>query len=163
MKWFVKCIKNYANFNGRARRSEYWYFILFALVLMFFFCMADYVIFGLGGRRVFSTVFSLFIFLPQLAVMTRRLHDTGRSGKNVLWFYLAAIALCFLMFLLGDFGSYGGYGNFGDRFFANLLLVFGAAGALAILIWAIRFIVWFCKAGDKGPNKYGPDPKMEVE
>lgn len=75
------CFSNYANFNGRARRSEYWYFILFSFIVN--------VILVLLGRasNVFSylgSIVTLAMFIPNLAVSIRRLHDIGRSG----WYYL---------------------------------------------------------------------------
>jgi uncharacterized membrane protein YhaH (DUF805 family) len=75
------CFSNYANFNGRARRSEYWYFILFSFIVN--------VILVLLGRasNVFSylgSIVTLAMFIPNLAVSIRRLHDIGKSG----WYYL---------------------------------------------------------------------------
>lgn len=67
--------KNYANFNGRARRSEYWYFILLnAIVSVFSFTPLAFV----------SAVYSLAVLVPTLAVCVRRLHDTGRAGTYLL-------------------------------------------------------------------------------
>ncbi len=70
---------NYATFSGRARRSEYWYFVLFNLIIS--------VVLGLLANvsSVFSIVsglYSLAVLIPGLAVCVRRLHDTGKSG----WF-----------------------------------------------------------------------------
>lgn len=73
--------RNYANFNGRARRSEYWYFILLnGLVSL------------LGATPLFPLVglYSLAVLVPSLAAGARRLHDTGRSG---LWLLLLLIPL----------------------------------------------------------------------
>lgn len=63
--------RNYANFSGRARRSEYWYFILLnAIVSLFSFTPLAPV----------AAVYSLAVLIPTLAVCVRRLHDTGRAG-----------------------------------------------------------------------------------
>ena len=73
---------NYANFNGRARRSEYWWFGLFVDVLIFAFAFAAVVF-----SEVFFVLIALFalaVFLPALAVTARRLHDTNRSGWWIL-------------------------------------------------------------------------------
>lgn len=75
------CFNNYANFNGRARRSEYWYFFLFYAVI-------SIVLSALArNSSIFSFIsgiFSLALLVPNLAVSIRRLHDIGRSG----WYYL---------------------------------------------------------------------------
>jgi uncharacterized membrane protein YhaH (DUF805 family) len=66
-----KCFKNYAEFNGRASRSEFWWWALFVFILSW------------GGQIIsqsFGTLVSLVTLLPSLAVGARRLHDTGRSG-----------------------------------------------------------------------------------
>ena len=76
--WFIKCLKNYANFNGRARRKEFWFFnlVYFGLLL---------IISGLfGSQSPLLILLLLSMFLPALAVSTRRLHDIGKSG----WWYL---------------------------------------------------------------------------
>ena len=81
----------YATFEGRARRSEYWFFMLFV-------CCVNVVInilsVFLGGNDMLSmvlsgisVVFSLGILVPQIAVAVRRLHDIGKSG----WFYLIGL------------------------------------------------------------------------
>lgn len=76
-------ITQYVGFSGRARRSEYWYFFLFNIII-------STVLTALGsmtGAGIFSTLsglVSLALLLPGLAVAIRRLHDTGKSG----WFIL---------------------------------------------------------------------------
>ena len=73
------CFSNYANFNGRARRSEYWYFTLFSILVN----VAITVIGTMLGERiqaVLSGIFSLAVLLPSLAVTWRRFHDIGKSG-----------------------------------------------------------------------------------
>lgn len=86
MEWFLKVVKeNYANFNGRARRKEYWMFTLFSsiisivlFVLMSIFSDSMLVIIF----SILSILYSLVILIPSLAVIARRLHDTNHSG----WF-----------------------------------------------------------------------------
>jgi uncharacterized membrane protein YhaH (DUF805 family) len=66
-----KCFKKYADFNGRAARSEFWWWVLFAFLLSW------------GGQMIsqsFGSLLSLITLLPSLAVAARRLHDIGRSG-----------------------------------------------------------------------------------
>jgi uncharacterized membrane protein YhaH (DUF805 family) len=82
--WYLKCIKgHYADFEGRARRTEYWMFFLVNLIIA--------IVVGLIGMaihlRVLSTLYSLAVLVPGIAVGVRRLHDTGRSG----WWWLIAL------------------------------------------------------------------------
>ncbi len=87
--WWKKAVfENYANFSGRARRSEYWYFILFNIIL--FVPLYIIVIFGAANENDgvtmlgFSLMALIFIglFIPWLAVVVRRLHDINKSGWN---------------------------------------------------------------------------------
>ncbi len=161
MKWFVKCIRNYVNFDGRARRSEYWYFILFSILFMLVARFLDWLLLDYR-MTIFSTLFSLFIFLPQISVMVRRLHDTGRSGKIVLWYYIAAF-IWVVALLISGFSAFAGAvsGSLASMPVGFLLLLFG--GMLVFLVWGIFFLVWFCTPGTPGENKYGPDPKAVAE
>jgi uncharacterized membrane protein YhaH (DUF805 family) len=74
------CFSQYVTFTGRARRSEYWYFFLFILLVE----VAAVVIGAVIHFSLLGTVVSLAVLLPHLAVAVRRLHDTGRSGWWVL-------------------------------------------------------------------------------
>lgn len=81
----------YATFEGRARRSEYWYFTLFVFCVNFVIRVLASIV---GGSNVLatvlagvSTIFSLGVLVPQIAVAVRRLHDIGKSG----WFYLIGL------------------------------------------------------------------------
>ena len=75
-----KCFKNYANFNGRATRSEYWWFILFGVLVSFGTSIIDFIIDPTGNFILFNSIASLVLIIPQLSAACRRLHDTGRSG-----------------------------------------------------------------------------------
>ncbi|MEJ5868375.1 DUF805 domain-containing protein [Pseudokineococcus sp. 5B2Z-1] len=79
----------YAVFSGRARRSEYWWFWLFAIIATTITASLDAWIFDVewGQYRLFSIVLILAIALPSIAVAVRRLHDTDRSG----WWYLIGL------------------------------------------------------------------------
>ena len=84
MNWYLKVLKeHYLDFNGRARRKEYWMFVLINALISWSFSLLDLAI----GSNVFfllSVVYSLLVVIPSLAVTVRRLHDVGKSG----WFYL---------------------------------------------------------------------------
>ncbi len=103
----------YATFSGRARRSEFWWFYLFSILLVLAGTALDAV---LGTTGVFYGVTILAVFIPNLAVGVRRLHDIDKSG----WAYL--------LYLIP-------------------------------LVGLILLIVFNCKDGTRGPNKYGADPK----
>ncbi|WOF81491.1 DUF805 domain-containing protein (plasmid) [Pseudomonas sp. FeN3W] len=80
---FISVVSNYSNFEGRATRSEFWYFALAYLIINIALGIVDALI-GFNGLVNFSNAFALFMLVPYLAVGARRLHDTGRSG----WFQL---------------------------------------------------------------------------
>jgi len=74
-------LTNYVGFTGRALRSEYWYWVLFYLVVYFVLFLIDSSVLQM---RVLTTLFSLGVLLPAIAVTVRRMHDTDRSGWWVL-------------------------------------------------------------------------------
>lgn len=156
MKWFLKCIKNYVNFAGRARRKEFWFFNLFAFIFTFVAGLLDWTL--LGRENAFlQALVNLFLFLPSLAVSVRRLHDTGRSGVNMLLyliFSLLALVVSFVVLLSAGLLAYGAAKSMS----LGLTVFFGATFAVWFG-WAVVLIVWFCIDGTKGDNKYGPDPK----
>lgn len=75
------CFAQYATFRGRARRPEFWWFMLFGLLGGLAAGLADLALFGLAAEiSPINNLFSLALLIPSLAVGSRRLHDTGRSG-----------------------------------------------------------------------------------
>lgn len=91
IEWYKKVVfENYANFSGRARRSEYWYYTLASVIISIILSTLDRVAgltFGLADSGILSSIYSLLVFLPGLGVMVRRLHDVGKSG----WFFLIVL------------------------------------------------------------------------
>lgn len=82
MNWYLDAWKNYANFQGRARRKAYWMFVLFNIIAIIALSVIEGFI-GLrseGSYGILSGLYSLAVILPGLAVAARRLHDTGRSA-----------------------------------------------------------------------------------
>ena len=76
MKWYLLVLQNYAVFNGRARRSEFWYFTLFSTLIsgaLTFF--EEYF-----NTPYLESIYSLVVFIPGIAVAIRRMHDVNRSG-----------------------------------------------------------------------------------
>ena len=97
MNYYLKVIQNYATFSGRARSSEYWYFVLFNLTFSIVFAIVGAVI----RFPLLSTLYSLAVLLPSIAVAVRRMHDVGKSG----WFVLIPIYNLILCCTNGDNGS----------------------------------------------------------
>ena len=83
----------YATFTGRARRKEYWYFFLFNLMISIGTLIVDVLI----GLSIFSTLWSLAILIPSLALNFRRLHDTGRSGWYILFALIPLVGSILLL------------------------------------------------------------------
>ncbi len=84
------CFQNYATFSGRARRPEFWYFLLFNWLVGLLLAVIDTQILGFDGTPL-SGLYSLAVFLPNLAVLVRRLHDTDRSGWLALLYMVPII------------------------------------------------------------------------
>src|SRR6516165_9783589 len=76
--------KNYVNFTGRAPRSEYWFWILFYVIVSVVTLVIDLALIRNSGVSPLNTLASLALFLPTLAVAVRRLHDIDRTGWWVL-------------------------------------------------------------------------------
>lgn len=82
MDWYLKVLRNYANFQGRARRKEYWMFVLVNLIVSFGLGIVDGIL-GLktaSGIGTLGAVYSLAVLVPSIAVGARRLHDLDKSG-----------------------------------------------------------------------------------
>ena len=133
--WLECFTKHYADFSGRARRSEYWGTVLFnviAQVVLSIVLVAVLVIWfsstemnadvsvvrlSLIMIKAVRSLYNLIWLLPGLAVAVRRLHDIGKSGLNVLWVFLPIIG------------------------------------------W-IMLLYWFCQDSELGENKWGANPKL---
>ena len=78
--WVEQVLRNYAQFNGRSRRKEYWYFMLFYYCVVFAFSLLSVLTFG----WILLQLFLMAMLIPSLAVTVRRLHDVGKSGAWIL-------------------------------------------------------------------------------
>ena len=134
MKWFIKCIKNYTLFKGRASRTEFWYFILYWAIFYVIIIAVDRVL-GFNVINLKTLPFSEYIplanlfeevglltviyrpltILPSLAVISRRLHDINRSG----WWCLMCVT------------------------------------PLIVIL-----IIFLCKKSDENENQFGPRPSL---
>ena len=89
-------IRNYVTFSGRASRSEFWYWALFALLVSIASSIIDHKIFPFASTGPIEGLTSLVLFLPGLAVSIRRLHDIDRSG----WWWLIAFTVIGIVLLI---------------------------------------------------------------
>lgn len=167
MKWFIKCFKQYADFSGRARRKEFWWFSLINSIigLILVSCWIWPIISvsikaGIEGADApdiealtlmllkspflyIYIIYYLAIIIPTIAVSVRRLHDIGKSG---FWYFLPVGGS-----VLSMFASLASH--------SNMVLYFVLA--LIALAISIVFLVWMFIDSNYGPNKYGLNPKGE--
>ena len=102
MDWYLKVLKQYADFNGRARRKEYWMFFLFNMIFAALASLIDYsagTVNYESGSGVFQGIYSLVVLIPGLAVTVRRLHDVGKSGWMLLLALIPLIGAIWLLVL----------------------------------------------------------------
>lgn len=99
MGWYLNVLKNYGVFIGRARRKEYWMFFLVNIVIyaILAFIEGFFNLFPDGDGRKLVDIYSLFILMPSIAVMVRRLHDTNRSGW---WFLMALVPIANIVLIV---------------------------------------------------------------
>ena len=94
MDWYLQALKKYAVFKGRARRKEYWMFLLVNTIISFFIGIIG----GVAGiQEILGSLYTLAVIIPGTAVAIRRLHDTGRSGW---WQFLVIVPILGWILLL---------------------------------------------------------------
>ncbi len=106
MNWYIKVLKQYADFNGRARRMEYWMYVLFNVMVAFILLLIDNII-GIAFEDIgYGPLYLLYCFaivIPSIAVAVRRLHDSGRSRWWILISLVPLIGgIWFLVLMLMD-------------------------------------------------------------
>lgn len=106
MEWYLQALKKYATFEGRARRKEFWFFVLFNFLAMLALSIIDAVTGAYSeelGIGLLSGLYALAVFIPSIAVTVRRLHDTDRSGWWILLSFIPLIgAIVLLVFEVLD-------------------------------------------------------------
>ncbi len=108
MNWYLEVLKKYAVFDGRARRKEYWFFVLFNILISIVAAIID----AGTGLGFLGLVYSLAVLIPAIAVSVRRLHDTDRSGWWLLIVLVPIVgAIVLLVFMVQD--SQPGPNHFG--------------------------------------------------
>jgi len=143
------CLKHYSDFNGRASRSEFWWFFLFENIVVSIGEILDYGFLSyLDADQewgIFGTISLIALLLPSLAVGARRLHDINRSG----WWQLLYCAV-----LVGEILDYG---------FLSYLDAdqeWGIFGTISYIAF-IPLIVWWCTKGTKKNNSHGKPIKLK--
>jgi len=117
MSWYLKVLRQYADFSGRARRMEYWVFNVISLLITIAAVTVDAITGSLSltlGLGLLSGIYALAVLIPGLAVSVRRLHDSNRSGWWLLLIFiplLGGLTLLVFMFL----GSTPGDNRFGPN------------------------------------------------
>ena len=98
MKWYLKVLKKYAVFSGRASRTEYWMFVLFNILAILLLTFTEVLLRGVSDKdqTILSDIYQLAVLVPTLAVGWRRMHDTDRSG----WWSIVPIVS--LIFAVGE-------------------------------------------------------------
>jgi uncharacterized membrane protein YhaH (DUF805 family) len=104
-------LNQYAGFTGRARRSEYWFWTLFYIILSIIASMLDRAVFNTNYGSWFSAIVGLGLLIPSLAVAVRRLHDTSRSGWWILLGLIPVVgAIILIVFYVQDSHGDNQYG-----------------------------------------------------
>ena len=135
-------LTKYAVFSGRARRKEYWYFLLFNALVGFIIGFLGAIMQKPKAMSTLNILFTLAFLLPSIAVAVRRLHDTGRSG---LWYLLAVPGIAFA--------------ETSNLMMAQENLLLQGIFALVSLVFSIVLIVFYCQDSQPGTNRFGPNPK----
>jgi uncharacterized membrane protein YhaH (DUF805 family) len=116
MQWYLKVLKQYADFSGRARRTEFWMFALFNFIASAILSLVDTMIgtasyISSGGMfympGILGAIYGLAVLVPSLAVAVRRLHDTDRTGW---WLLIGLIPLVGLIVLIVFWATEGDRG-----------------------------------------------------
>ena len=112
------CFNKYLTFNGRATRSEFWWFYLFSTLMSWTASTVGELTLGMGlelGSTIVSTILQIAFLLPWLAVASRRMHDIDRSGWWILIMF-TGIGIILLIYWWAK------KGNFGENTFGSPVL-----------------------------------------
>ena len=159
------CWSKYADFTGRARRSEYWWFSLFIFLVMLLPLIGVIAMYVIHNEDAFAAmvlliivlaIISLVFLVPSLAVTTRRLHDTGRSGWWIVASYAVSVFSQFVQDFIFDPGTLGA-SSFSTAS-TGALIVWGVVNLINLGL-SITILVFMLLDSHKGENKYGPSPK----
>ncbi|MYZ40788.1 MULTISPECIES: DUF805 domain-containing protein [unclassified Streptomyces] len=104
MNWYLGVLKNYAGFSGRARRTEFWMFVLFNILAEIVVAIIDSVI---GLNSILIGLYVLAVLIPGIAVSVRRLHDTDKSGWFLLFGFIPLVGGIILIVFCATAGTAG--------------------------------------------------------
>ena len=147
-QWMLEPLRKYATFTGRARRKEFWWFVLLTWLISLSAAGVDHL---LGLKiGVVGLACLLGMLLPQTAVTVRRLHDTNRSGW---WLLLPLVpALPAMIFIIRSAAEK----QIGQPSAVTIIGI--VVSTIAYWAVAILLVFWFCRRGTIGENRFGPDP-----
>jgi uncharacterized membrane protein YhaH (DUF805 family) len=110
MQWYLDVLKKYAVFSGRARRKEFWMFVLFNFIAAIVAGILDNILHTTYSNQttgIISTVYSLAVLLPGLGVAIRRMHDLGKSGWWILVSLIPVAGIIWYIVLAATEGQHG--------------------------------------------------------
>nr|WP_321224745.1 DUF805 domain-containing protein [uncultured Psychroserpens sp.] len=111
MYWYLQVMKyNYANFSGRARRKEYWMFVLVQLIIFILAILYTSLLDDLFGTPIVGSILGLYFLatlIPWLALNVRRLHDVGKSGGYIFINLIPVIGRIWYIVLVATEGEFG--------------------------------------------------------
>ncbi len=105
MQHYIAALKKYAVFSGRSSRAEFWYFVLFNLIISILMSVISGV-FG-DSKNILGYLYSLAVLVPGLAVSVRRMHDIGKSGWMLLVVLIPLVGWIWLIVLYARKGDVG--------------------------------------------------------
>jgi len=156
MEWYVGVLKKYVVFTGRARRKEYWMFVLFNIIVIIAIVIVE--IFADIQFGLLSWIYFAAVFLPNLAVSVRRLHDTNRSGWFIILYLIPLIGNIVSPIFLDIIKEAQLTQLITEKVYLTILLSW-LSFLIILLIMSIIFLIFTVQEGTSGDNKYGPDPK----
>ncbi len=156
---FVDSIKsgfrNYVNFKGRASRSEFWWWTLFAVLVQSVTSVLD---------ETINSIASLALLLPGLAVNVRRLHDTNRRGTWLIW-PLVTLVVGIVSFILFAVSASLDFEKASEWDLENAVqggpvafIIVGSVALLATLVLGILNLSFTLMKSDPEMNRFGPPP-----
>jgi len=158
------CVAKYFVFSGRAVRSEYWWFVLFVILMSVVLAIIDTSLFGMDpetgeGIHVLTPIFQLAVVIPMLAAGWRRLHDTGRPGWYLLLPAALSIATMFMLFSGIAVFSFLEQGADDPEVLRGPAALLGITGLMVFgvlqLILSLLMIWWLSRPSQQGSNEYG--------
>ena len=114
MSWYLAVLKNYAGFSGRARRTEYWMFVLCNIVVSIVIGILAPLIFSGIIANTIGWAYLLVVLIPSLAILARRLHDIDRSGWWILIGFIPLIG-AIVIFIFSVLDSTPGTNSYGPN------------------------------------------------